>query len=184
MTNQNSAVASQGELPIGDQFRAAFRHHPGGVSVITAKSSDGTHVALTATSLASVSLEPPLVVFSVSAISSSAPVLNTAEHVIVHFIDSGAINVAKIGSTSGIDRFEDTSLWTELETGERVYKDAPVWMRCKIVNRIDASGSTLLLAEVLDTSLAGGDGDPRDSRDPLVYINRAWHKLTDASRIE
>lgn len=184
MTNQNLTDATDGKISLGDQFRAAFRHHPGGVTVITAKSPEGKHVALTATSLASVSLEPPLVVFSASAISSSTPVLNAAEHVIVHFIDADAIEIAKIGATSGIDRFEDTSMWTELETGERVFTDAPVWMRCKIVNRVDAAGSTLLVAEVVDTSLANGDADPRDERDPLTYVNRTWHRLNDGSRVE
>ena len=42
-----------------DEFKALFRGHPGGVAVITADAGDGP-VALTATSVASVSAEPPL----------------------------------------------------------------------------------------------------------------------------
>src|SRR5690606_6346542 len=69
----------------GDDYKAVFRHHPGGVALITAVGPDGP-VALTATSVASVSAEPPLLVFSVSAMSSSLPALKVAETVIVHFL--------------------------------------------------------------------------------------------------
>jgi flavin reductase (DIM6/NTAB) family NADH-FMN oxidoreductase RutF len=40
-----------------DEFKALFRGHPGGVAVITADAGDGP-VALTATSVASVSADP------------------------------------------------------------------------------------------------------------------------------
>lgn len=42
-----------------DDFKAIFRGHPGGVSLITTDAGDGP-VALTATSVASISVDPPL----------------------------------------------------------------------------------------------------------------------------
>ena len=49
-----------------DDFKAAFRHHPAGVAVITADAGRGP-VMLTATSVSSVSAEPALLMFSLSA---------------------------------------------------------------------------------------------------------------------
>ena len=60
-------------LPSGltpESFKTAFRNHPAGVAVITANSPDGP-VALTATSVVSVSAEPPVLIFSLSALSLS-----------------------------------------------------------------------------------------------------------------
>lgn len=48
-----------------DTFKAAFRMHPAGVAVITTDSGDRP-AAMTVSSLASVSTEPPMVVFSLS----------------------------------------------------------------------------------------------------------------------
>lgn len=168
-------------IPISSQLKLAFRNHPGGVAVITAKSEQG-NVALTATSVTSVNAEPPLLAFSVSALSSSSPKIQTVDHIVVHLLDADGIEVAKIGATSGIDRFADTSLWSELETGEPVFHAARAWLRCRIVERVDASGSTLYLAEVLETSISD-DETAQEASDGLVYVNRTWHRLSEDSRI-
>jgi hypothetical protein len=68
-----------------DDFKAAFRNHPAGVAVITADAGDGP-VGLTATSVISVSASPALLVFSLSAFSSSAPALAKAETLVVHLL--------------------------------------------------------------------------------------------------
>jgi hypothetical protein len=82
-----------------DEFKALFRGHPGGVAVITADAGDGP-VALTATSVVSVSAEPPLLIFSISALSSSSDALS-AETVVVHLLDANDIEVAKLGAARG-----------------------------------------------------------------------------------
>lgn len=106
-------------LPAED-FKALFRGHPSGVAVITADAGKGL-VALTASSVASVSAQPPLLVFSVSGLSSAAEVLSHAETVVVHFLNAQDIEVAKLGATSGSDRFAQTQTWPQLESGETVY---------------------------------------------------------------
>ena len=69
-----------------EQFKAAFRGHPGGVAVITADAGEGP-VALTATSVASVNADPPLLMFSVTTASSATKVIVKAETVVVHLLD-------------------------------------------------------------------------------------------------
>lgn len=169
-------------VPISSQLKLAFRNHPGGVAVITAKSEQG-NIALTATSVTSVNAEPPLLAFSVSALSSSAPKIQTVDHVVVHLLDADGIEIAKIGATSGIDRFADTSLWSESETGEPVFHAARAWLRCRLIERVDASGSTLYLAEVVETSISDEAVEQQDG-DGLVYVNRTWHRLSEESRID
>lgn len=60
---------------ITDAFLAAFRHHPSGVAIITAEGPEGP-VAMTVSSLISISAAPPMVAFSLSAASSSAKVVD------------------------------------------------------------------------------------------------------------
>lgn len=162
-----------------DEFKALFRGHPGGVAVITADAGDGP-VALTATSVASVSADPPLLIFSVSALSSASDVLLRADTVVVHLLDAQDLEVARIGATSGIDRFAETHRWSRLVTGEPVYRDVRAWVRAAVIGRMDAGGSTVVAAHALQSEL----GRDADDSEALVYHNRTWHRLGDHSRID
>lgn len=162
-------------------FKTVFRGHPGGVAVITAEGDDGP-VALTATSVASVSAEPPLLIFSASALSSSTPTLTTTDTVVIHLLDADDLAVAQLGATSGIDRFADTSLWSRLSTGEPVFHDVRAWIRGAVINRMEAGGSTVVAVHALQSFVAR-DPSPGEAGNALVYHNRTWHRLGEASRI-
>lgn len=164
-----------------EQFKALFRGHPGGVAVITADAGDGP-VALTATSVVSVSAEPPLLIFSISALSSSSDVLSRAETVVVHLLDAHDLELAKLGATRGIDRFAQAHRWSRLPTGEPLYDGVRAWVRCAVVNRMDAGTSTVIAAHALESGF-GRDVGPGEHGDALVYHNRAWHRLGDGSLI-
>jgi len=167
-----------GSLP-ADDFKTLFRGHPGGVAVIAADDGSGP-VALTATSVSSVSADPPLLVFSVSAQSSASAAILASRSVVVHLLDADDLSVAKLGATSGIDRFADQSLWSRLVTGEPVFHGVRAWVRCRIVDRMDAGGSTVVAAHALQSNVARGEDGPIGA---LVYHNRAWHRLGDHSRV-
>jgi len=165
-----------------DQFKALFRGHPAGVAVITADAGTGP-VALTATSVSSVSADPPLLVFSISSLSSASAVLARAETVVVHLLDAHDLALAKLGATSGVDRFAQSHRFSRLVTGEPIYRDVRAWVRCAVIGRMDAGGSEVIAAHALQSHIdrdVAGD-DPGDA---LVYHNRAWHRLDDHSRIE
>lgn len=156
-------------------FKLAFRSHAAGVAVITADAGDGP-VGLTATSVFSVSAEPPLLVFSIAGASSSAPAIRRADTLVVHLLGSDQLPIARLCATSGIDRFADTSIWRRLPTGEPVFRDVPVWIRGRVINRMDAGDSTVIAVHALEAER----GETEVA--PLVYHNRTWHHLGDASR--
>lgn len=165
-----------------DDFKRAFRGHPGGIAVITAYGENGP-VALTASSVSSVSADPPLLIFSVSALSSATPTIIAADTIAVHLLDAEDIGLARTAATSGLDRFADTSTWSRLATGEPVYHGVRAWLRCRIVSRMDAGGSTVIAAQALQVDVER-DLEPGESGAALVYHNRAWHRLGDHSRLD
>jgi flavin reductase (DIM6/NTAB) family NADH-FMN oxidoreductase RutF len=161
-----------------EQFKLAFRNHAAGVAVITADAGDGP-VGLTATSVFSVSAEPPLLVFSLSDQSSSAPTISRADTVVVHLLGAGQLDLAKLCATSGIDRFADDTIWSRLESGEPYFPGADAWIRGRVINRMEAGRSTVIAVHALEASVAE---DPSQA-DPLVYHNRTWHRLGERSAI-
>lgn len=163
-------------------FKAAFRGHPGGVAVITADAGEGP-VALTATSVASVNAAPPLLMFSVTTMSSATKVIVRAETVVVHLLDTLDLPLAQTGATKGIDRFADDAAWTRLSTGETVFHGARAWLRCQVIDTIDADGSTVIAARVLQVGM-NRDVTRGDETDALAYVNRQWHRLGAHSAID
>jgi len=163
-----------------DEFKTAFRGHPGGVALVTATGPSGP-VAFTATSVASVSADPPLLVFSIAGEASAAPTITTADTVVVHLLDADHLDLARLGATSGIDRFADRGRWHALPTGEPAF-DGPVWLRSVVVGRIAAGAATVIVAAPVETHLVG-DRDTAEEG-ALVYHHRRWHRLGRGSRID
>lgn len=159
-----------------DDFRVVFRDHPAGVGLITADpGGEFGPVALTATSVISLNASPPTIAFSLSELSSATPAVRAAQTVVVHFLDAESIHLAKLGATSGTDRFADHALWDRLETGEPYFKDAKRWVRGRVISRLDVQGATLVAIEGLTTG--GRDVRTEEQAAPLVYHNGTWHQL-------
>jgi flavin reductase (DIM6/NTAB) family NADH-FMN oxidoreductase RutF len=162
------------ETADAQNFASLFRAQPGGVAVITADDGSGP-VALTATSVSSVSIAPPMLVLSASDRSSAAPTIVAAETLVVHFIDVCDLELAKLAATSGADRFGDPRRWSRLPTGEPIYDSVARKVRVRTIERIRAGGATVLIARALDVhSTIAPDSHP------LVYHDRAWRDLGDS----
>jgi len=164
-----------------DEFKHAFRHHPAGVAVVTADAGDGP-VSMTVSSVASISIDPPTLIFSASAMSSSTPVIRRADTVVVHLLASDQIQLAKLGARSGAERFGKDVEWGRLPTGEPYYPAANSWLRGRVVERVDVHGSTLIVVEAIE-SKAPADDEPEKTPDPLVYHNRKWYVLNEKAEL-
>jgi flavin reductase (DIM6/NTAB) family NADH-FMN oxidoreductase RutF len=180
--HSTTTAQAHSESVDADNFKAAFRNHAGGVAVITADTGNGP-VGLTATSVISVSIDPPALAFSISAQSSSTPTIREAETVVVHLLGADQLHVASLCATSGIDRFADESLWTRLETGETCFHDAHAWIRARVIDQVHVGGSTIVVVEALDVHAPVMDPGATHSEKPLVYHNRTWHTLSEQSRL-
>lgn len=130
-----------------DEYRSALRRHPAGVAIITLNSSAGP-VGFTATSFASVSLDPPLVSFNITHTSSSLAAVHATDSVIVHLIGAHQLGVARRFSRSAEDRFSDQSLWSTADSGEPLLRDTHTWLRTEVRHLIPAGDSTLVVGEV------------------------------------
>ena len=153
-----------------DAFKGVFRRHPAGVVVITT-SVDGQPVGFTATSLISVSADPPLLAFSVDAASSAYRLMATAPTLVVNFLSAEQVELSARFATSGIDRFATTDWWA-LPTGEPVLTGSAAWIRGEIVQRTPVGRSVLVSVLALESEVAGDEAGA-----PLVYHDRRYHAI-------
>lgn len=153
-----------------DVFRSLFRRQASTVSVITARRE--RPVGFTATSLTSVSAEPPLLSFGVGTGSSSWPVLATARHVGVHLLGEHQRELAATFARSGADRFAPPTRWLSGPEGIPVLEGVLAWALCEVVARVPAGDHRLLIARVLS-------GDPAGAGRPLLYHDGRFNALRD-----
>lgn len=164
-----------------EHFKAAFRHHAAGVAVVSAATAEGP-VALTASSVTSVSAEPPVLLLSVSNGTCSGRALVGADTAVVHLLDADDLPLAVRCADPSADRFADTATWTTLATGEPVFHGPRILLRGRITQRIVSGHATVLMLAV-DEVIDRRPGAPADVPGPLVYHDRRWHTLGETSRI-
>jgi flavin reductase (DIM6/NTAB) family NADH-FMN oxidoreductase RutF len=86
-------------------FRSALGCFPTGVCLITTLSPDGLRVGLTANSFSSVSLDPPMVLWSLARTASSAPVFRDAEYFAINVLAAGDQEICGHFAKPGADKF-------------------------------------------------------------------------------
>jgi flavin reductase (DIM6/NTAB) family NADH-FMN oxidoreductase RutF len=155
--------------PAPERFKAAFRGHPAGVVVITVPGRSGP-VGFTATSLASLSLDPPLVSFSINSAASSWPHIRDGGTAVVHFLANGHEELARRFATSGIDRFAAPTRYRLLPGGEPLLDGVGNWLLISLEELIPAGDHRLVIGRVT-RAVTGTD------HRPLLYHDGAYHSL-------
>lgn len=154
---------------ITDQFKGAFRHHPAGVALVTAATPDGP-VGLTLSSVASVSADPAVLVFSVTRATGSAGGILGSPSMLVHFLTAEQEELADAFARSGQPRFTPEQGWETLPTGEPFLSSARVAVRGTIRETLRVGPSALILLDVAEV-LPGAEGAP------LLYHDRGYRRI-------
>ncbi|WP_406152064.1 flavin reductase family protein [Streptomyces anulatus] len=152
-----------------DRFKQVFRRYPAGVVVVTADSGRGP-VGFTATSLTSLSLDPPLVSYGIGVAASSWPHVEAAASTVVNFLGADQESLARTFATSGIDRFAAPTAWRRLPEGEPVLDGVAGWLRLETERIVPAGDHRIVIARVTDSWLD-------EDRAPLLFHDGAYHSL-------
>ena len=86
-------------------FRAALGSFATGVTVVTALDANGRPVGLTANSFNSVSLSPPLVLWSLSRRAGSMPAFTNGSHYAINILAADQRALAERFASKDVDRF-------------------------------------------------------------------------------
>jgi flavin reductase (DIM6/NTAB) family NADH-FMN oxidoreductase RutF len=88
-----------------DDFRQALGMFATGVTIVTARAADGSYIGLTANSFNSVSLTPPLVLWSLSRSAGSMAAFSAGSHYAIHILSADQQDLARQFAARGGDRF-------------------------------------------------------------------------------
>ncbi len=167
-------VAAAGATP--EEFRAALGQLASGVSLLTVHDpEDGEDAGMTATSLLSVSLEPPLVLVSVRTDSRMDELLGRAETWAVSLLGEEhrtlASRFAMKGRLSDRLLFADAAWHRGPHAGAPLVDGALATVECRTEQRIAAGDHTLVLGRVLAAEV------PAPAGRPLLYLRGGYRQL-------
>lgn len=133
--------------PLEDQraFRDALGKFTTGVTVITADSADGP-TGIAANSFASVSLEPPLVLWSIAKTSKRYDTFAKAQHFCIHILADDQDALAN-GFARDKHAFDGLN-WSKNANGAPVIEPALAHFECHLYATYDAGDHTIIIGHV------------------------------------
>jgi flavin reductase (DIM6/NTAB) family NADH-FMN oxidoreductase RutF len=133
-------------------FRQALSQFATGVTVITTRLADGSFRGLTASSFNSVSLDPPLVLWSLSANSNSLPIFTGNSHYVVNVLGAGQEELAARFSRRTEDQFAGVE-YELSRTGQPILKGVSAWFECHNRSRYPEGDHVIFVGEVEDCAV-------------------------------
>ena len=133
-------------------------HFATGVTVITARTADGP-VGLCVGSVASVSLDPPLVAFCAGSNSTSWPRIQQAGHYCVNILAEDQEDIARVFAGKSQDKCAGLGWRPAVATGAPVLTGVLAWIECRIDAVHEAGDHWIVVGRVLDLEI-GHEGGP------------------------
>lgn len=137
-------------------FRRACSLFATGVAVVTARLG-AARVGMTINSFASVSLEPPLVLWSLRETSRSRPVFEEAGHFAINILSAEQMPLAQHFAKGAEDVFDGHELAPSM-LGLPLLTDALAHLECRTRHIYDAGDHRIFVGEVV--GLTARDGSP------------------------
>jgi flavin reductase (DIM6/NTAB) family NADH-FMN oxidoreductase RutF len=131
-----------------DEFRRAMSCYATGITVMTTLDLEGGPYGVTATSFSSLSLNPPLVQWSLRTAAYSMPVYLTAKSFAVNILSADQGYVARRFATPHVDRFEGLLIKKGIN-GLPLIEGASAWIECAIESTMPGGDHTIIVGRVL-----------------------------------
>lgn len=142
------------------QYRNALGQFTTGVTVITTRTPHGEPCGLTVNSFNSVSLDPPLVLWSLARSSSSLEAFTACKYFAVNVLSEDQSTLSNQFATHRDDRFEDIAY--ECGVGDvPLLPNCAAQFQCRSQHQVDGGDHVIFLGEVLEFASFG--------RRPLVF---------------
>ena len=150
-------------------FRDALACFATGITVATTGSPEVGMVGITANSFNSVSLDPPLVLFSLDRRAYSLPAFHGAGQFAINVLSDEQRYLARIFATPMIDKWDNVhyELW---DTGCPILSDALANLECKTQHIYDGGDHLIFVGRV-------GKMRSHPTGAPLLYFRGAYHRI-------
>jgi flavin reductase ActVB len=149
-------------------FRRALANMPAPVTVVTTVDPDGRSHGFTASSVCSLSLDPPLMLVCVGKRMRSYPAFEAADRFAVSVLAHDQEELARRFAVGGPEKFDHPDVTSD-ERGLPVIRGALTRLACSAAGLLDGGDHSILIGRVEHAPVAGGA--------PLVHFDRGFRGL-------
>jgi flavin reductase (DIM6/NTAB) family NADH-FMN oxidoreductase RutF len=154
---------------MSSKLRNAFGHYATGVTIITTRDAAGEPVGMTVNSFSSLSLDPPLLLWSLARSSVNFAAFHDATHFAVHVLGTEQSPLAKQFATKDINRFLGVTT-TACASGVPRLNEYHACFECEMHARYDGGDHSIIIGRVLDVDEHPGD--------PLLFYRGRFAKIS------
>ncbi len=154
------------------EFRAALGLFASGVTIISGADGEGP-IGFTCQSFYSVSLEPPLVSFSVKADSTTYPRIRDSGRFAVNVLTHRQRHISNQFAKRGTDKWAGIA-WSPTAMGTPVIDDTLMWLDCEIDRQHRSGDHDIVVGRVLALGTAGVH-----AAQPLLFFDGEYRHLED-----
>lgn len=129
------------------EFRAALGMFATGVTIVTARTAEGQVLGLTANSFNSVSLSPPLVLWSLARAAASLPAFSAGSHYAINVLAADQKALAERFAMKGADRWSGVT-FDEGAGGAPLLHGAAATFECFNRSRYEEGDHVIFVGEV------------------------------------
>ncbi len=140
-----------------------------GVTVVTTGGEAGSH-GLTANAVASLSLDPPLVLVAVDKRAHSLHYLRANRCFAVNILRLEQEEISRRFAVPGPKDFDGLEVATA-ETGSPILADCLAFLDCKVADILPGGDHEIFVGEIVAGDFQAGD--------PLLYFSGKYRRLTD-----
>ncbi|WP_432349994.1 flavin reductase (plasmid) [Shinella yambaruensis] len=161
MENSTSSFIPRLPLEEGDpavdgrMFRRCLGQYGTGIAIITTE-ANGRRAAVTVNSFASVSLEPPLVLWSIAHTSRSRELFSSSGCFAVNILSSKQMDVSRHFSSKLEDKFAD-AVWASGDFGSPLLDGCLAHFECETYSLVDGGDHTIIIGLVKRASRFEGE---------------------------
>jgi flavin reductase (DIM6/NTAB) family NADH-FMN oxidoreductase RutF len=159
-----------------EAFKQALARLAGGIVVVTATDAEGAPAGLTATSVCSVSLEPPLLLVCLGTGSRTHDVIAASGRYAINVLGAGQASLSKRFARSFDDKFAGIG-WEVGRFGTPLLTGALSVCECEVERVVSAGDHTIFIARVLSATTSRPSSGERE--DPLLWYRGAHRLLSD-----
>jgi flavin reductase (DIM6/NTAB) family NADH-FMN oxidoreductase RutF len=157
-------------VPIDSQTqRRIMGHFATGVTVVTTRHDDQL-AGMTANAVASLSLDPPLLLVAVDKRAAMHGHLLAGQCFTVNVLRESQVELSNRFARSGPKEFADIPL-RESSTGAPVFAEALAWAECRLQEVLPGGDHDIFLGEIVA-------GDAHDGH-PLMYFRGKYTRLAE-----
>ena len=150
------------------KLRNAFGHYATGVTIITTLGANGEPVGMTVNSFSSLSLDPPLLLWSLARSSVNYDVFHRATHFAVHVLGTDQSQLARQFATKDIDRFAGV-LTSACASGVPRLEAYHACFECETHARYEGGDHTIIVGRILDVDERPGE--------PLLFYRGRFSRI-------